>query len=55
MYHWGSVVAPGVLAINHQHLFWVRVDPDLDGENKSSIVYEDCVPAGLGQDQDPYG
>ncbi|EXJ78186.1 hypothetical protein A1O3_09347 [Capronia epimyces CBS 606.96] len=29
---WGTVVAPGVLAANHQHLFCLRVDPNLDGD-----------------------
>ncbi|KAI1618033.1 copper amine oxidase [Exophiala viscosa] len=51
---WGSVVAPGVMAVNHQHLFNVRVDPALDG-HKNSIIHEDCVPVASDPDLDPFG
>ena len=47
------VVAPGVAAAHHQHLFCVRLDLDVDGGPNS--VYEvDVVPAG-GGDDDPWG
>lgn len=52
---WGTVVAPGVLAVNHQHLFCVRIDPILDGARKNTIVYEDCVPVRDDPELDPYG
>ncbi|OHE91448.1 primary-amine oxidase [Colletotrichum orchidophilum] len=52
---WGTVVAPGVLAVNHQHLFCVRIDPILDGERKNTIVYDDCVPVRDDPELDPYG
>ncbi|KAL1603884.1 cytochrome c oxidase subunit 1 [Paraconiothyrium brasiliense] len=54
-HEWGTTVAPGVTAANHQHLFNVRIDPSLDGR-ENSIVYEDCVPIG-GSDKslDPFG
>ncbi|KAE8152064.1 copper amine oxidase [Aspergillus avenaceus] len=37
---WGTVVAPGVLAANHQHLFSLRIDPALDGV-RNTVVYDD--------------
>lgn len=52
---WGNVVAPGVLAVNHQHLFCVRIDPDLDGDQNSTIVYDDCVALSINESLDPYG
>ncbi|KAI0855701.1 copper amine oxidase [Xylaria cubensis] len=52
---WGTVVAPGVLAANHQHIFCVRVDPILDGDTKNTIVYNECHPVIDEPDIDPYG
>ncbi|PYI20239.1 copper amine oxidase [Aspergillus violaceofuscus CBS 115571] len=40
---WGTVVAPGVLAVNHQHLFSLRIDPALDG-TRNMVVYDDILP-----------
>jgi primary-amine oxidase len=51
---WGTVVAPGVLAVNHQHLFCLRVNPALDGRN-NTIVYDDCVPVRNEPQVDPFG
>ncbi|KAF4539437.1 uncharacterized protein LTHEOB_10100 [Lasiodiplodia theobromae] len=51
---WGTTVAPGVLATNHQHLFNVRIDPFLDGV-RNSIVYDDCIPIHPDPQLDPYG
>lgn len=51
---WGTVVAPGVLAVNHQHLFVARIDPLLDGE-KNTVVYDDCIPVAADPDLDPFG
>ncbi|KAJ0422831.1 copper amine oxidase [Aspergillus carlsbadensis] len=51
---WGTVVAPGVLAVNHQHLFCLRVNPALDGRN-NTIVYDDCVPVRNEPKLDPFG
>ncbi|KAF7548705.1 hypothetical protein G7Z17_g6883 [Cylindrodendrum hubeiense] len=52
---WGTVVAPGVLAVNHQHLFCLRVDPCLDGDQKNTITYDDCIPVTNEPDLDPFG
>jgi primary-amine oxidase len=51
---WGTVVAPGVMAANHQHLFNVRIDPALDGM-QNSIVFDDCVPVDEDKEIDPFG
>lgn len=51
---WGTVVAPGVLAANHQHLFCLRIDPALDGV-QNSVVYDDLVPVRGEPDLDPFG
>lgn len=51
---WGTIVAPGVMAVNHQHLFNVRIDPALDGQ-KNTIVYEDCLPVDPDPELDPFG
>ncbi|KAF2491702.1 copper amine oxidase [Lophium mytilinum] len=50
---WGTNVAPGVMAANHQHLFNIRVDPAIDGHD-NTVIYEDHVPAGP-EDEDPFG
>ncbi|PLB46237.1 hypothetical protein P170DRAFT_467339 [Aspergillus steynii IBT 23096] len=51
---WGTVVAPGVLAVNHQHLFSVRVDPALDGV-RNTVVCDDIIPVRNEPDLDPFG
>lgn len=51
---WGTVVAPGVLAVNHQHLFNVRIDPALDGQN-NTIIYDDAIPIVDDSTLDPFG
>lgn len=38
---WGNVVAPGILAQNHQHLFCLRIDPAIDGY-RNTIQTEEC-------------
>ncbi|SPO06756.1 related to copper amine oxidase [Cephalotrichum gorgonifer] len=52
---WGTVVAPGVLGVNHQHLFCVRVDPILDGNSKNTVVYDDAVPVPSDSVVNPSG
>ncbi|KAI9172789.1 Copper amine oxidase [Paramyrothecium foliicola] len=37
---YGTVVAPGVLAPCHQHLFSLRIDPSIDGRNNTLMVEE---------------
>lgn len=48
---YGTVVAPGVLAPYHQHLFSLRIDPALDG-HANSLQVEETVPMPF-DDSDP--
>ncbi|KAF2745327.1 copper amine oxidase [Sporormia fimetaria CBS 119925] len=50
----GTTVAPGVMAPNHQHLFCLRIDPALDGY-KNSLVVEKSVPMPFPDDKNPFG
>ncbi|KAF2727213.1 copper amine oxidase [Polyplosphaeria fusca] len=50
----GTVVAPGVLAPYHQHLFCLRIDPALDG-HKNSLVVEDSVPMPFPHPSNTFG
>ena len=52
---WGTTVAPGVLAVNHQHLFCVCIDPHLEGLRKNTIKYDDCIPVVDEPELDPFG
>ena len=49
---WGTTVAPGVLAVNHQHIFNIRIDPVLEGP-RNTVAYEDAVAAS--SEDDPFG
>lgn len=40
---WGTNVNHGVMAPYHQHVFSLRIDPTLDGDN-NSFIEEDSVP-----------
>lgn len=50
----GTVVAPGVLAPYHQHLFCLRIDPALDG-HKNSLVVEESVPMPFPSASNQFG
>ncbi|KAH8809310.1 amine oxidase [Xylogone sp. PMI_703] len=43
---YGTVVAPGVMAPYHQHLFCLRIDPAIDG-TENSLLLEESVPMPL--------
>ncbi len=52
-YEWGAMVAPGLAAVHHQHLFNARLDFDLDGERNSVVEVEvERLPPGEGN---PHG
>lgn len=52
---YGTIVAPGVLAPYHQHLFCLRIDPALEG-HKNSLVVEESVPMAVPDPQkNPFG
>lgn len=53
---WGTQVFPGVNAHNHQHLFCMRIDPNIDGPN-NTVFLSDAVPsaAPVGSPDNFYG
>lgn len=51
---YGTVVAPGVLAPYHQHLFCLRMDPALDGQ-ENSLVVEESVPMPFPDPSNAFG
>lgn len=53
---WGTQVFPGVNAHNHQHLFCMRIDPNIDGPN-NTVFLSDAVPsaAPVGSSDNFYG
>ncbi|KXJ97285.1 copper amine oxidase [Microdochium bolleyi] len=53
---WGTQVYPGVNAHNHQHLFCLRINPNIDGQN-NSVAMTDAVPsdAPVGSPENFYG
>ncbi|KAF9871482.1 copper amine oxidase [Colletotrichum karsti] len=54
---WGTIVAPGVLAPYHQHIFCLRIDPAIDGVQNSLVVEESHpIPfTGEGDEYNPFG
>ena len=49
----GTVVHPGVLAVHHQHIFSLRVDPMIEGY-KNRVVYDEAHPMPRS-DFNPHG
>ncbi|EXJ84058.1 primary-amine oxidase [Capronia epimyces CBS 606.96] len=52
---WGTVVHDGVLAAYHQHILSLRIDPELDGDSKNSLVYEETKPLPRDPKSNPHG
>jgi primary-amine oxidase len=53
---WGTVVAPGVVAPYHQHLFSLRIDPAIDGHSNSLQVEESKpMPVNDPSVHNPFG
>ncbi|GAB7354186.1 hypothetical protein MBLNU459_g4738t2 [Dothideomycetes sp. NU459] len=53
---YGTVVAPGVMAPFHQHLFSLRIDPAIDGHQNSLMVEEsEAMPIDDPAIQNPFG
>ncbi|GAM85320.1 hypothetical protein ANO11243_033250 [Dothideomycetidae sp. 11243] len=53
---WGTEVYPGVNAHNHQHLFCLRLDPNIDGPSNSIFQVDAAVPDALvGSEENFYG
>ncbi|KAJ5312024.1 hypothetical protein PENANT_c022G05685 [Penicillium antarcticum] len=53
---YGTIVAPGVLAPYHQHLFSLRIDPAIDG-NENSLQVEESHPMPINDPNihNPFG
>lgn len=51
---WGTRVADGVMAPNHQHLFNLRIDPAVGG-HKNSFASTDTIPLPWDEDLNPLG
>lgn len=53
---YGTVVAPGVLAPYHQHMFCLRIDPAIDGHSNSLAVEESkALPVDDPTVHNPFG
>ncbi|WYZ39525.1 hypothetical protein EsH8_III_001439 [Colletotrichum jinshuiense] len=54
---YGAVVAPGVLAQNHQHIFAVRIDPAIDSyaDGDTRVAVEESAPVPQNPETNPYG
>lgn len=55
--NYGTVVAPGVLAQNHQHVFAVRIDPSIDSyaDGDTRIAVEETVSKPMNPQTNPFG
>jgi primary-amine oxidase len=51
----GTKVHPGVLAVHHQHIFSLRVDPHLDGSRENRLVCSEAHPMPLDSEWNPHG
>ncbi|KAF2762453.1 copper amine oxidase [Pseudovirgaria hyperparasitica] len=51
---YGTVVSPGVLAQNHQHIFCARIDPAIDGHS-NTLIQEDTLPLPIDARKNPHG
>jgi primary-amine oxidase len=52
---WGTVVHDGVLAAHHQHIFSLRIDPELDGSRENTLVYQEAHALPMEPSINPFG
>ena len=53
---WGTVVHPGVLATHHQHIFSLRIDPNIGSLTQGNqLVYSEAHPMPVDNDLNPHG
>lgn len=52
---WGTVVHDGVLAAHHQHIFSLRIDPELDGSRENRLVYTEAYALPMEPSLNPFG
>lgn len=57
MSKYGNVVAPGILAQNHQHIFAIRLDPAIDSyaDDDTQVVVEESRPHKMNPETNPFG
>ncbi|KAF2654252.1 hypothetical protein K491DRAFT_694016 [Lophiostoma macrostomum CBS 122681] len=56
LHGWGTEVYPGVNAHNHQHLFCLRVDPNIDGPDNTVFQVDAARGSGeVGSAENKYG
>jgi len=51
---WGTVVHPGVLAVHHQHILSLRIDPAIDGHS-NRLVYSEAHAMPRDSVLNPHG
>jgi Cu2+-containing amine oxidase len=51
---YGTIVAPGVFAPHHQHLFALRIEPAIDAYDNSILAYDETKPMPRDE-KNPYG
>ncbi|EPS38377.1 hypothetical protein H072_7875 [Dactylellina haptotyla CBS 200.50] len=53
---WGTQVHPGVNAHNHEHLFCLRIDPQIDGQSNTIFQVDATMgPGEVGSAENHYG
>ncbi|OAA52942.1 copper amine oxidase 1 [Cordyceps fumosorosea ARSEF 2679] len=50
---YGTIVGPGVLAQNHQHIFAARIDAAID-VHRNTVTTEDYLPMPMEPERNPY-
>jgi primary-amine oxidase len=56
LHGWGTEVYPGVNAHNHQHLFCMRIDPNIDGPDNTVFMVDATRGDGeVGSAENKYG
>ncbi|KAK6365096.1 hypothetical protein LTS17_011574 [Exophiala oligosperma] len=50
----GTVVHPGVLAVHHQHIFSLRIDPMLEG-HRNRLAYDEAHAVPVDPEWNPHG
>jgi len=53
---WGTVVHPGVLATHHQHIFSLRIDPNIGSHTDGNqLVFSEAHAMPIDSDLNPHG
>ncbi|KAF2670706.1 hypothetical protein BT63DRAFT_199495 [Microthyrium microscopicum] len=46
---YGTIIHPGVLAVHHQHIFSLRIDPHIDDSPNNRLVYTEAHPMSINE------